>query len=1374
MASNAQSPPLKPGDKIIGTDAQGNPVISRAPPTSGSGGATQLPSDNPLLVNQVTAALKAGYDPSAIVNAATQGTPLLPSQNRAVRDFVEQARQQTGGQVGFNVTPTSIQAVPQPAPQMMSFNTQYSFQSGNVTGGNVTRPVIQPAQSTRQTPNAFGVPNLLSPANLLTTTPISNMPGSFSGISVSPSQVVQVPITQTTQIRDQRLDERNASILQEITAEVKRVKSPAEKLANIEQNILNIAIPVQGIIESAPANIAMIGSGVAAGGEVLKGLLEAAPTLTKSALGLYSGAVIIEGAKEMQKPETSLQGTLDVATGVVGLGTIGLGELALAKGESILTSVGKVSPKFENFLESTGLVPRVSGKSDLFQVPFEGEAKFIGDLTRPTRTVGESIVKTESTTYPEFIGAKTSGAEVTDILGNPRTSFSFVTSIPFVIERTGFTPIEYSFPAGNKVSTTLIEPQRVTGQASLIADLTATPTVNKGLATGGIKTFQTATISTAEQLQAPTFGLGPQPEPRVPSLTRQDIFNEQAGVTARRIFDRASFELTQPLFAGSREAQIEAVSSSLVTGERPQTFGFIDENLLKLNPLSKARTEELESSLIPGRPGFRMLPDAFDYTPSKEVTTFGKGSFVQTSQTEGLTNLRLVDATKDLMSGEVKVTRRALTQKATVTGDLAEDVIAQKPIGTQNLFEQAVQQVRTKQPSTESLLVDVETATTPLGELGGKRVTSKTQFKDVGGVSSVIKVSTKPEFLEQFGEAPFEVSTGQFSTQPGKSTSRSQNIFQLEDKTKPELKPFDVLETPEQIAKAKRVEEQTLNDLINRRAESSKAVNFMLEDETRVMTEKTLQEELARQSEASFNRARQKFAAESKLNEVGFDVSKVIDEELTNQQATRIKPAAVQESKEQFNVDVLNKQIARFNKPYPLQEDLGKATYEFFNERPPVKELPLPKANPTRLERIGRQLSKQPEDFSKQFALLENAPSEAPTTKVNLTRLERIERMFKKQPEDFSKQFSFLEQESIETKREAPKLRNFLTEETIRPIKGQGNEPYIFAGDVKFEQESPSVVQASRTKNAPSLIKPTISVPEFESSYSPSRELPRVEPRLASRPIIPGRMQLQQPGKINYNTNSQIKGGTQNTTASVLDFRTVNISQKDTRQKNDTISQLKQSPNSILKQNQITQPTSLLKQNQAVDSILKQNQAVDQIQVNDSLLKQQLQLNQQSIFKVPTINITTYDGGKPVPPPPEPPGKQFKIKLPDIDTGKETGFDVFVRGKGKKVKGKFKPGEFMKVNKNPQTMIDAESLGEEKVLTSAKMTFFIKPTAGKASTPETSYKFDPTKVQVNKKGYFVQTRKSAISSAGEKEEIKRKPNFKFGGKSSQRLNFKLK
>lgn len=240
------SKPLQPGDKIIGVDASGTAVISRAPPTSGQGSRT-LPSDNPLLVNQVAAAVQAGYDPAAVQRAAVTGQPLLPSDNRNVQQFVEQARRQ--GQ-GFEVTPTQIRAV-QPI-QQRSGNLQYGFTNGGITGASsaqTVQTIIQPR--TNDINNLSGV-----------------LPGKNNGFtfvdtrnSVPVSQV-QAPGQQTISTQLQPLPLQQESIVQEIAAPNLKGETIQDTLLNIGENNVNQILSKQTQLETTGKSI---GSGIIGG-----------------------------------------------------------------------------------------------------------------------------------------------------------------------------------------------------------------------------------------------------------------------------------------------------------------------------------------------------------------------------------------------------------------------------------------------------------------------------------------------------------------------------------------------------------------------------------------------------------------------------------------------------------------------------------------------------------------------------------------------------------------------------------------------------------------------------------------------------------------------------------------------------------------------------------------------------------------------------------------------------------------------------------------------------------------------------------------------------------------------------------------------------
>jgi len=175
--------------------------------------APSLPSEQPLLVNQVNAALKAGYDPNAIINAVIRGQNLLPSDNQNVRNFVNDAERQYNGNAGFEVTPTQMKAV-SPLVSYSQINTQFGFQSGNMTGGNVTRPIQTVISAQNNTSkNEFGLPNVLSgKTSGLVTDITSSVP--LGQVSLSQNQTTQIPVYAETLTPKGYLEEQSSKINQ--------------------------------------------------------------------------------------------------------------------------------------------------------------------------------------------------------------------------------------------------------------------------------------------------------------------------------------------------------------------------------------------------------------------------------------------------------------------------------------------------------------------------------------------------------------------------------------------------------------------------------------------------------------------------------------------------------------------------------------------------------------------------------------------------------------------------------------------------------------------------------------------------------------------------------------------------------------------------------------------------------------------------------------------------------------------------------------------------------------------------------------------------------------------------------------------------------
>jgi len=111
------------------------------------------------------------------------------------------------------------------------------------------------------------------------------------------------------------------------------------------------------------------------------------------------------------------------------------------------------------------------------------------------------------------------------------------------------------------------------------------------------------------------------------------------------------------------------------------------------------------------------------------------------------------------------------------------------------------------------------------------------------------------------------------------------------------------------------------------------------------------------------------------------------------------------------------------------------------------------------------------------------------------------------------------------------------------------------------------------------------------------------------------------------------------------------------------------------------------------------------------------------------------------------------IVLPRRAKPTETfGYQVFVRGKGKKTKKGFKSGEFIQATKGVLSRKEALAFGQSLVAGTAKRTFRLVPTVGKRAKVKRIPKFRPEMFRV-KGRTFVEKSRFALDTSGEKREI---------------------
>lgn len=139
---------------------------------------------------------------------------------------------------------------------------------------------------------------------------------------------------------------------------------------------------------------------------------------------------------------------------------------------------------------------------------------------------------------------------------------------------------------------------------------------------------------------------------------------------------------------------------------------------------------------------------------------------------------------------------------------------------------------------------------------------------------------------------------------------------------------------------------------------------------------------------------------------------------------------------------------------------------------------------------------------------------------------------------------------------------------------------------------------------------------------------------------------------------------------------------------------------------------------------------------------------------VPSYKPPTYGSAKtPLPKAPTIPSIAFS----DDSKGLDLAFDVFVREKGKLVK----------VNKRPQSLLNAKNLGADYTDNTPTRTFKIIPIKARPQSAETSYQFDPRKYK-QKGGAFIESSRFAINTGGELKGITLKG---LSAKKNKAMNF---
>jgi len=287
-------------------------------------------------------------------------------------------------------------------------------------------------------------------------------------------------------------------------------------------------------------------------------------------------------------------------------------------------------------------------------------------------------------------------------------------------------------------------------------------------------------------------------------------------------------------------------------------------------------------------------------------------------------------------------------------------------------------------------------------------------------------------------------------------------------------------------------------------------------------------------------------------------------------------------------------------------------------------------------------------------------------------------------------------------------------------------EEDIFAGDVKFKMEAgPSTPDAEMdfSRKARSIIKP-INVPKSKSSFSIENEIVSLD----DIEVVPTRKITSK-----FGAASKLSTGQRINTEFASSFRTDEIV------KSQSESALKSLSN--IKTEQITRPMQKPVQEVRVNTEFKSAQITE--------LKSLTEIKSMSEFK--TVQITTPKTPSiPKTPRIEIPGKPPRgpPRLPELelDFDGERGYNALVKERGK----------YIKVNKKPQSMMAALSLGQEYVDNTAAKSFKIIPTKGKAQTAESNYMFDDDKLRRPKRGdskVYIEKNKYAIDTEGERQGI---------------------
>lgn len=1282
------------------------------------------------------------------------GTVTSTSVPKITANWYIPPAQQSNNQVVVN---NPVAAASQQQSPYTAMNLQYGFQSGSLTGANVSVQMPKPVIGNQAPKDIGGIKALPGQGPTNTPSVIFSYTGDMQRSAQSLSKVTPEQLNQLSDILKSQKD------IDQFTSNAKLIIPPLAQATVTEAQREKQALPLQ-----VASGIALMG-----GADILTGL--GAKTIVSGAAVTYGGTELVKGIKEINSG--------NIISSREGTGKI-LGAAVLLTG----TAIGEI---FEPTLLK----------------PFQSEAEALTKLTTPEIKVSPpkttlDFVKIVGEDRPE-IGTKISGetkfpAE-SNLLEGEQAKFQFDTNTKIQVGGTQFQDIEFKFPSGQTIKKTIATPKAITGEASQTIKTLTSKDYNNGLSMGQVGSKELLTYSEAKPVIGdynPTIPIQTKGTPTILQQARiEQGFFDKSATGVGNIFDIsqttprqfASEELTSVpksssilsgLFAGEREAQINAVQEAIIKQSNPTILRDIVGSRSKVLESLGNKGTELRSAFFDVTGPRQQILNNFEPVATRE--SISGGTFEQTSETQAITRLQTVSSTTDLMTGNKNIDITKTVQRAQVSGDLSEDVIVQKPALSLREGVDVINQVRLKAPSTNDITVGVETIRSPYYDLlGGKVSKSTAKFTDVGGISDVLQFKNKETKLSETEIGQYETNlntiksgrqnnikllTGEVGSSPLTTDvpNAIQSTFRKSSKRFAKLGP-DIKLLNEDLGFNL---QSIMKDEIERISPSQKETPFYIREPTqadfinndlaRLKTKLSIAQDLGAKS-PELNLIKSQINDIESKKQLGFDINNVISNEIQNINPKKAKSFSFSDLSE-YNFEKKQKlpELQTQYKETLIEEGLR----DLFNKEPvrvySESELNLFKRAVKESSKINKIIEEQTGLFANENII--------PNKNLKVDNVDLISNDISKTKLklNIAKQLNANSDEITNIQSQLKDLENKKNTKN-NYINNNDNSESIVLNEIS-PNKSLNKEYLPKLASAPVLSDIEFTKSEFKQPKSNSASM-----QGNKLPSFNAGLQNQKQSVFNLDINQSLQKipSTQFKYQLTNSDLTKNALNSELQNKSQSALDLR----SVLKAQ--TKSESLLKNSQ--DTALKTESLIKSLL--DTQLKQDtqtIQVTQQSqvqeIKPILSMNPFTINvPNVPTPKPPKPKSTEdtlpinINIKVP-FGSKQESAFDVFVRGKGRKVNGHFKAGDFFKANKNPQTMIDAQSLGEEKVLSSAKQTFFIRPTAQPVGVKEATIGFDPSKLYINKKGYFVQTRKTAISSAGEKAEIKRKG--KFG------LNFK--